>query len=310
MCYFASLYYTIFMNSGDSLWIAGIIAIIAIVAFGGAKNFRLLPLTASSTPMTLSQGTGTSSIAQQITSDQNKLTQLQQELQQERINETHSPYYGTVTIQWVAESQNASSEYVSVYENSSATTSVDITGWTVKSLSSGNGTSIPDGVYLLFPDQLNGTQPIFLNPGDTAYLITGVSPNGYSFKVNKCSGYMSQYQTYTPYLSSYNCPSPSSENLSSIPVNVGNNTCFDYINSLPACQVPTNVPLTLSGECKNFITNTLGYNNCVNIHKPDTDFYGHTWYVYLARSAPLWGYEREDIVLLDTNGKVVSELKY
>ena len=149
-----------------------------------------------------------------------------------------------------------------------------------------------------------------ISAGDTAYLITGISPNGVSFKTNKCSGYLTQFQTFIPYISN-SCPRPRDENLSAIPKIAVNDDCLDYIDSFPSCRVETqNLPVNWSYECKNFITQKINYPSCVNLHKGDKDFYQNEWRIYLKKSTSLWKSRRENIILYDNLGKIVDTLTY
>lgn len=286
------------MEKDHYLGLAILLGIIAIAAFGGFKNSAL--------NQSGSTATQKQTLQQQIASDQKQVNDLQAQL----AAKNYSPYYGAVSIQYINRGNTPGNEYAVLHMNDSATGSVQITGWRIQSVASGQGTSIPDGVFLYYTGTINGKNLITLSAGDTVYLLTGVSPIGYNFKVNKCSGYLSQFQNFTPYLST-SCPAPRDENLSSIPRRVENNACFDYIDSLPSCREQVgSLPAGLSYECTNFITTKLNYNSCVDTHRGDKDFYQKEWRVYLGRSSTLWQSEREDIVLYDANGKIVSELTY
>src|SRR3989344_2412318 len=136
----------------------------------------------------------------------------------------------------------------------------------IRSVGEGISTTIPKGTYLFFAGMPNVEENILLTSGDTLYLVTGISPNGSSFKVNKCSGYLGQFQTFIPYLNS-NCPLPRNEDLSSIPKTRGNDLCFDYIESMSACRIKTETPPQyLGAECNNFISKKINYSSCVDAH--------------------------------------------
>ncbi len=303
------LLYNITMKSDDLFPLLVIVGIIVMTLLGGSKNMHPLFAPAPLTPEQ-QQEQKQAAIQQQISEAQTKVTQLQAEIKAQEDAKTHSVFYGKVTLQYVSQSTTPSREYIRLAMDSAATTTIPITGWTVRSLSTGVSVTIPKGTYLVFPATTNSEDSINLTGGDVVTLITGTSPNGYSFKVNKCSGYMTQFQDYTPYLST-NCPAPRNEDLSSIPNRVENDACFDYINAFPSCRTQTDpLPLSYSYECKRFITEKINYGSCVNTHKQDADFYQHDWRVYLGRSASLWKTQREDIVLYDWTGKIVSELKY
>lgn len=280
--------------------------IVAIVAFGGGKNAKN---ASGFFNFTLPQETE----EQKINDAKNKALDLAKQLQTAEDVKIQSQYKGLVSIQYVNHSNNANSEYIALNMSGQATTTAPITGWQIKSLSSGTSVTIPLGALLYFSGTTNSESPIVLYPGDIVYISTGVSPNGYSFRLNKCSGYLSQFQTFIPYIST-NCPSPRNEDLSSIPPTVNNDSCFDYIDSYPSCRTQStdsgSLPANLSPECVKFIYNKLNYSSCVDTHKNDPDFYVKEWRVFLKRNAPIWKNEREDIVLYDNGGKIVSELKY
>jgi hypothetical protein len=275
-----------------------ILAIISIAAFGGVKNIPRGPSARSQTVATTSSD------------PQKKLEDLKQQLQVAQDAEKQSVYKGAVSIAYVNRGSKASDEYVTLKMSGSATSTVLITGWTLKSLSSGTSVTIPKATYLFFANNVNSENPVYLENGDTVYLNTGYSPNGASFKVNKCSGYLSQFQTFVPYLQT-SCPLPRNEDLSSIPGRVINDACFDYIDSLPACKIQTeNLPSNWTYECDRFITTKINYPTCVDNHKNDKDFNNHEWRIYLNRSTLTWKERRETIVLYDTTGKIVDTLKY
>jgi hypothetical protein len=298
-------------NDGMSENTTGIIiilSILAIVAFGGSKNMAPAPAITNSSTQTTT--VTTQSLEQQIADAKIKLTEAQKKEKEEAEAKNRSPYYGIIKLSSVSRSSNANSEYVILSVSQTATTTIPVTGWTLKSLSSGTSVTIPKGTYLIFANSLNSEEPIIARAKDVLYIITGYSPNGYSFKINKCSGYMTQFQTYTPYISTQ-CPAPRNEDLSSIPGRVINDACFDYIDSFPSCRVQTDpLPQLWSSECKAFIMEKINYKSCVDVHKNDPDFYQNDWRVYLKRSDILWKSRRENIVLYDLNGKVVDSLTY
>lgn len=228
---------------------------------------------------------------------------------QPQENTNLSPYKNMVSISSISRSSNPSQEYITLRSNVSSGTSIDITGWTLRSTSTGNSVTIPKGTPLIFANTLNSEEDIILTSGDTVYLLTGSSPNGMSFKTNKCSGYLTQFQTFVPSISN-SCPRASDEDTSSIPKIISNDACFDYIDSLSSCKIPTDLPVSWTYECKNFLTTKMNYSSCVNEHKNDNDFYRSEWRVYLRRSASVWKDRREDIILYDAQGKMVSEYKY
>lgn len=221
-----------------------------------------------------------------------------------------SKYSNHVSISYVSNGSTPNTEYVQIRTTGNASTTIPITGWTLISTSTGRSVKIPKAIYLYFADSQNYEQNIVLGANETVYLITGYSPNGASFKVNKCSGYLQQFQTFKPALP-YSCPAARNENLSSIPKTVNNDACFDYIDGMPPCRIQTEeLPANWSYECTNFIYNKVNYPSCINVHKADKDFYKSEWRVYLQRSEKLWKDYRETVVLYDNDGKIVSKYEY
>ncbi len=294
-----------------------LLGIISIGLFGGAsKNTNSINNGASSNPrIGFSRQNNTTpeqqqnQIKYQLNQAELKAAEIQKQIKAEEEKKTQSIYKGIVDLRSVTRSNDPTKEYLSIYVTNTKTP-INVTGWTIKSLSSGQSVKIPKGTYLFFTGTVNSEEDIYLNSGETLQLITGISPNGASFKLNKCSGYLSQFQTFTPYLYT-SCPLPRNEDLSSIPKTVKNDACFDYIESFPGCRIQTqNVPANWSYECTNFIYNKINYPSCINTHKNDKDFYGKEWRVYLKRSERIWKDRREEIVLYDTTGKIVDTLKY
>lgn len=294
----------------SSLGIMVLMVIIAIALFGGSQGAGNNGLFSNGNQTPVEKQ---ADIQRQINTTQYKVDQLKQQVAEEEAKKTQSIYRDIVNLSYINHYGNASQEYIAIRVNGSATTTIPVTGWTIKSLSSGISVKIPQGTYLFFAGSVNSEQDIYLSANDTLYLITGISPNGVSFKINKCSGYLNQFQNFIPYIPSY-CPAPRNENLSSIPRSGYNDTCFDYIDTMPACRIQTD-PLPSgsqkwSVECTDFIYKKINYPSCVDTHKNDKDFYQNEWRVYLKRSETLWKNSREDIVLLDQYGKIVDEIKY
>ncbi len=277
-----------------------IFGIIAIAIFGGKGG-----LSAPNTP-----DEQEALVVQQIADAQHKADDLQKQITTFKEEETHSVYFGKVSLQSVAQSTNPAQEYIILRATNSAGATIPITGWTLRSQSTGNVVQIPQGSYIYFDNSQNAEEDVNLSADDTVYLITGSSPIGVGFRINKCSGYQTQFHTFTPSLWT-SCPAPRNEDTSSIKPIVANDACFDYINSFPSCRVPTDsLPNNWTYECKQFVTQKINYNSCITTHKNDKDFYSHEWRLYLKRSTTLWKNSREDIILYDLDGKIVSELTY
>ncbi len=237
-----------------------------------------------------------------------KAEQIKKELAKLDEANRASPLTKKLSIQGVTASGSAANEYITIRATDTNMEKVLISGLRLQSSVSGLGTQIPKGAYLPFQNQINIEEPVFLAPGETAYIITGRSPLGMSFRPNMCTGFFNQYQQFNPGLPS-RCPAPGSENLPP-PMNQYNDACLDYINSLPSCTVITSVPPSISPECQRFVTNEINYTKCVDHHKNDKNFYDSSWRIYLKRDDPLWKNRRELIQLLDQNGKVIDAITY
>ena len=244
-----------------------------------------------------------------------------------------SDYHNAISIQnyvWNASSSDPKSEYVKVSLAQSASTPVDITGWTLGSGATGKSGRIPRGTKVPASGIVNAAEDIILQPGESALIISGESPVGASFRENKCIGYFGSFQDFYPSLP-HNCPSASSELSSSYgKPYIHDPACIDYTNSLSRCEaavVPKSTKLTIN--CQDFLETHLNYNSCLKLHQSDSDFNGTTWRVYLGRKSlqearrtsafsntlsqdagPLWRSKYEVVELLDNSGNTVATFNY
>jgi hypothetical protein len=296
------------MGKDNSIGILILFGIIAIALFGGTKNSNNSGgfLSSGKKPTTQKEV----NVQKETQRIENEIEKLKKQIQAEEDKKTQSQYKDIVSISSVSRSTDPSKEYITIKVSSRTTTTIPVTGWILKSINSGVQVSIPKGTYLFFTGMMNTEDNIYLNAGDVVYLVTGISPNGASFKTNKCSGYLGQFQTFVPYLRN-DCPRPKNEDMSSIPKLAINDACFDYINSMSQCRIQTKpLPSSWSYECTNFIYQKINYASCVNTHKNDSDFYKKEWRVYLKRGSSLWKTRKETIVLYDSSGKVVDTIQY
>ncbi len=148
-----------------------------------------------------------------------------------------------------------------------------------------------------------------LAPGGLALVATAASPVGVSFRENMCTGYLSQFQSFTPSLSD-ECPSPSQI----LPMTESNlvqygESCFDAIRNLPSCRFPQDLS-GVSASCRAYLTEKLSYNGCVASNSFRAGFNANMWRVYLGASGELWRNSHDAIRLLDAQGKTVSVYVY
>ncbi|HET9641638.1 MAG TPA: hypothetical protein VFP46_02210 [Candidatus Paceibacterota bacterium] len=202
-----------------------------------------------------------------------------------------------------------SSEYILLYVPSGSGVPVDISGWQLVSEATGNASYIPRGTEVPMSGTINAVQDIVLTPGTRAYLISGRSPIGGSFRENKCIGYYSNFQSFYPSLPQ-NCPTGQNELGSYYADSLRDVACTDYTNRLSRCQAVLTPPTTVSSACQNFLVKYFNYNGCADTHRSDADFLGDTWHIYLGRTTPLWRSSHELVKLLDREGAVVDAFTY
>lgn len=237
---------------------------------------------------------------------------------QKQINDvkkfgTPSPYKGEVTLsdRETPDGSTPLNEYIVLSASSDNTAPILLSGWSLQSVLTGKRVALPRASSLFILGVVNPITSVSLNPGQSAIVSTGASPVGVSFRENVCSGYLAQFQTFTPDLTN-ECPDPSGA-LPQIPENLQRYgaSCFTYVQSLPSCRFPGSIlPSDLSAACKAFITNTFTYNGCVNMYQYRTDFKKDSWRLYLGVTVPLWNNAHDIIRLLDGEGRTVDVLSY
>ena len=185
-----------------------------------------------------------------------------------------------------------------------------VTDWKLQSMISNKTILIPKATKVSTSGNVNVEQLIVVSPRDKIYLLTGHSPTGASFQINKCSGYFEQFQDFTPSIPRQ-CPSPKGEFkfAESDPFRFGD-ACLTYIENLDKCRMPLDaLPLGFPDSCVIFITEKINYSSCIENHRDDKDFFKPQWRVYLKRDQEIWN-TRDIIRLLDDNGKTVDVFSY
>lgn len=225
---------------------------------------------------------------------------------------TPSPYRPLVWMNHYVSGAGSSpgTEYLEVSISQNAGIPVNLSEWTLRSDATGTFAQIPRGTAVPTSGVVNAAENIVLSPGERAIVISGQSPIGASFRENKCIGYFSSFQSFSPPLPK-NCPVPSDELLSFYGSDYSRDSvCVDYIDTFSRCQIGLSPPVTVSNACQNFMVQYLNYNGCVSAHKNDTDFNGNTWRIYLGRTSPMWRAQHEIVKLVDVNGKTVDAFSY
>ena len=251
-------------------------------------------------------------IEDELQTIERKVEEIAKEIETLKQQELLSIYNEKITIYRVRRSSNdqkPANEYITLKVSKSAGIKISIAGWKLRSAKTGRSVSLGKGVYLFYDGQTNTPQDITLESGDEVFVSTGSSPMGFSFEVNKCSGYFEQFHNFIPALSK-KCPLVSDEDLPTAP-NTLSDRCLNYLEQFPRCSIRTEpLPDNIEPECRSFLDRKANYNSCVDLHKNDTDFYSKEWRIFLNRGETLWKAQNENIELVDTPGKIGDVFMY
>ncbi len=200
-------------------------------------------------------------------------------------------------------------EYLVLYAYQTNTAPISISGWQLRSRNTGRTATIGGGIETMLTGQPATPTEIILKPGSSAVISTGSSPIGVSFMENKCSGYLSQFQTFIPQISN-RCPYPMNELATRL--DLANDQQCSYTTSvIPPCRAFIQPPRGVTYDCSNFLQQRLTYNGCVTAHRNDPDFTtGAQWRVFLGQSSKLWSNSSDRIDLINMQGKIVSTVIY
>lgn len=221
-----------------------------------------------------------------------------------------APSAGTVHLSYGSMGTTPSSdEYLYLEAGGDNTGPVSLAGWSLQSMYSGARIPIPVAAPLFVQGVVNAAQPVSLEPGASALITTGTSPLGVSFRENRCSGFLAQFQRFTPAIQS-RCPY-ATELIPDTPENRAalGDSCFWFLQSLPPCTFPLSAPADVSLSCYETTRAALSYNRCVQQYKDTRGFALAQWRIYLNVAHPLWR-ERDTVRLLDASGRVVDVLSY
>lgn len=201
-------------------------------------------------------------------------------------------------------------EYLIIETSPNNSGKIGITDWSVESIMTGERIYVGKATYLPYSSRVNIPESVFLSSKEKIYLTTGRSPIGTSFRTNLCIGYFEQFQNFTPSLKR-ECPLPENENdFITIGPNSYNDECINLVENIPRCNINTEtLRAGLQYECHIYI-NGINYNNCVEKHKNEDNFYKPEWRIFLNREEELWKNSRETLRLLDSEGKVVDTITY
>jgi hypothetical protein len=228
-----------------------------------------------------------------------------------------SPYQSKVLFDSFdidVDAEKSEYEYVSIRASVQNLDAVNVSKWTIQSLVSGTTVPFPRASLFFKQGEANHAVPIYLAPGEYAYLVTGSSPAGISFHTNPCIGMLANDAYFQPRLPA-TCPSAARI----MPATLHNirtygEKCISYVASINSCEIPrTNIPKDLLPACVAEIQKELTYNKCFDIefnaNKYHTFDHGG-WYLYLNKPTELWRDQYDVLRLLDENGRVVDVFSY
>lgn len=290
--------------------------------FGNASSTSIFPSASSSSlstynspisdeQATLDSAQSRDSIEAELHDASRELDQLRADLRTAQVWGVASPFQGKVRLTtgnvW---STDAQTEYL-ILTHAGSDETIPITGWTVESFVTGERASIPEGTRLVRTNALNTPSTLLLDARETAYLVTGESPLGISFHENACTGYLAEFQSFSPPLAT-RCPFPREEMETLGTIALDDDSCYEAVAQVGSCSIPSinTFSRRLSPACRTFLEHDLSYAGCVRNHQSDPYFYDGSWRIYLSERYDLWRNEREIIRLLDSEGRVIDVIEY
>jgi hypothetical protein len=203
------------------------------------------------------------------------------------VSAANSYYYGTITL-------DTSFDY-------NSTTSIDITGWQIKSKNSGE--YIPGAVNFYDASGLAGATDIYMKEGDLVYIYSSSAP--FNLRLNKCIGYVANVAKFVPALP-LSCPYVD-------PAAIQNFTgaCQNYIQSIGGCQSPNMTSSQIPKNdyaCQDYLQNHFTYKSCLSDHQKDPDFLSNEVRVWTGGNVVDQYHDK--VELLDKKGLLVDLYTY
>ena len=227
------------------------------------------------------------------------------------ISADASPYRGRVMLSrdtTGAIQDNPRNEYVVIQTAYGGSEAISLAGWKLSSNVTKESAVLPEASALPKSGRVNTTASVSLTPGEQAIVVTGRSPIGSSFKENLCTGYFEEHQDFAPSLS-LSCPTPSQE-FTRAYNDDDEEKCLAQVRMMTQCTTETRGSGSVSNTCEKFIEEELSYDGCVAAHKDTANFSRGTWRLFLNKTDDLWKRDKDTIVLLDAEGKLVDSLSY
>lgn len=238
---------------------------------------------------------------------------LEETIEETEEDPTISKYLGMVSIaNSTGPRAKIDRELIQLNASSKNETTINVSEWKLRSAVSGKTKVIGKAEKLFISGSSDTKTSVKIAPKGKLYLISGHSPIGYAFTVNKCMGYLKQFNTFYPSIST-KCPKPQDEILyySKDPSIFIDNECMDFVEKIGTCKIPKYpLPSTLTQQCQVAIAEEIGYNICVNRHGGEEDFYHLDQRIYFKQGTKIWREEREIIELIDEDGLIVDFVEY
>jgi hypothetical protein len=258
-----------------------------------------------------------------------ELDDLEEEARELRLRSPQSPYSGFVELGiGNARSTDPEREYVTLTARSSNNAPINISDWYLESYVSEERAALPEGARNMDRFRTTHTEPIRLEPGERAYILTSDPPFNVSFHENQCTGYLIDLADIYPTLRR-SCPRPIDELEEFSRIQYDNDACYDFVERISRCEIIDEDEIEgadISRACELFVRDELAYDGCVENHQYDPlfDNIGY-WRVYLSRersdtddeddadedkTLDLWRKEREILRLIDENDRVIDVIEY
>lgn len=190
----------------------------------------------------------------------------------------------------------------------SATTSdMTVSGWHLVN-ARGAVAEIPLGTKHFVQGVLASGTPITIIRREQAILTDQSSPVGVSFKLDKCSGFLADFQSFAPPLSR-SCPSPQelADRAQSYPADAA---CSQYVANLPSCSTGGAAGLsTLPTSCRSYVGSIVNQRSCAQLFGKDYDFELPEWRVYLGKPGFLSA-EHDTIYFYDADNREIGTVSW
>ena len=189
--------------------------------------------------------------------------------------------------------------------------SINVTGWTIKTQSGGDGISVPQAIEDYIPGS-SREKDIVIERGESVYVYGHYEFDEYqhlfgkNIQLNKCTGYLNNLYEFDPALSK-SCPRVSKDDYAPF-----SSECRSLISSLRTCEEPTSQEINsfiYDSACQSFLRDWFGYGNCYKQYRGEDNFFSGKWYVWLEKRIPL-DEDHDRVFLFDREGLLVDEYTY